>query len=125
MVQVLISMPGSQKECPEWAIIDLQGSLETRKPVPLGGKFVGDLHFTKQNVPILIIGHHILYGKVVDLEKPYAVIVKENSSDTDNPMDSDVKNDSSVNYVVKALIKKKLLFKQRPKPIIANIPKKL
>lgn len=40
--------PDSPKQCPEWAIVDLQGSLETRQPVPLGGKFVGDLHFTKQ-----------------------------------------------------------------------------
>lgn len=40
--------PDSPNQCPEWAIVDLQGSLETRQPVPLGGKFVGDLHFTKQ-----------------------------------------------------------------------------
>lgn len=43
-----IPRPVSPNECPEWAIVDLQGSLETRQPVPLGGKFVGDLHFTKQ-----------------------------------------------------------------------------
>ena len=30
----------------EWAIIELQGDLETRHPVPLSGKFIGDLHFT-------------------------------------------------------------------------------
>ncbi|XP_011451691.2 chromosome transmission fidelity protein 8 homolog [Crassostrea angulata] len=123
MVQVLVSLPDSPNQCPEWAIVDLQGSLETRQPVPLGGKFVGDLHFTKQNVPILIIGHHILYGKIVDMEKPFAVIVKDESSETATDRDTD--KNTSVNYVVKALIKKKLLFKQRPKPIIANIPKKL
>ena len=31
--------------CDEWAIIELQGDLETRQPVPLSGKFIGDLHF--------------------------------------------------------------------------------
>ncbi|XP_022338440.2 chromosome transmission fidelity protein 8 homolog [Crassostrea virginica] len=121
MVQVFVSLPNSPDNCPEWAIVDLQGSLETRQPVPLGGKFVGDLHFTKQNVPILIIGHHILYGKIVDMEKPYAVIVKDNSTTND----SNNTEKQGVSYVVKALIKKKILFKQRPKPIIANIPKKL
>ena len=28
-------------------------------------------------------------------------------------------------YQVKAIVKRKILFKTRPKPIIANVPKKL
>ena len=78
-------------------------------------------HFTVislQDVPVLIIGHHILYGKVVTLEKPYGVMVKDTES-------SDKEETGPVNYNVIALIKKKLLFKTRPKPIIANVPKKL
>ena len=55
------------------------------------------------------------------MEKPYAVIVKDNSTTND----SNNTEKQGVSYVVKALIKKKILFKQRPKPIIANIPKKL
>jgi len=30
----------------EWAMVELQGTLETRHPVPVSGKFIGDLHFT-------------------------------------------------------------------------------
>ena len=67
-----------------------------------------------QDVPVLIIGHHILYGKVVTLEKPYGIMVKE-STDLDE----------QTSYNITAVIKKKLLFKTRPKPIIANVPKKV
>ncbi|KAL4235401.1 Chromosome transmission fidelity protein 8 [Mactra antiquata] len=117
MVQIPVRIPSAgDGETKEWAMIELQGSLETRNPVPLGGKFIGDLHFTHKDVPVLIIGHHILYGKVVTLEKPYGIMVKDTSS-------SDTTAGTSYNII--AVIKKKLLFKTRPKPIIANVPKKL
>ena len=32
---------------------------------------------------------------------------------------------STTEYVVRSIIRKKLIFKTRPKPIIANVPKKL
>ena len=67
---------------------------------------------------MLIIGHHILYGKVVTLEKPYGVMVKDTES-------SNKDEAGPVNYNIMAVIRKKLLFKTRPKPIIANVPKKL
>jgi chromosome transmission fidelity protein 8 len=74
------------------------------------------LFFSFQDVPVLIIGHHILYGKVVTLEKPYGIMVKDSSDDeTGGPP----------TYNITAVIKKKLLFKTRPKPIIANVPKKI
>ena len=65
----------------------------------------------------MIIGHHILHGKVQELEKPLVVITKENDDVSGKP--------SNIRYGVTAVIKKKLIFKTRPKPIIGEMMKKL
>uniref|UniRef100_A0A0A9X8Q1 Chromosome transmission fidelity protein 8 n=1 Tax=Lygus hesperus TaxID=30085 RepID=A0A0A9X8Q1_LYGHE len=97
-----------------WGIIELQGDLESREGGTLQSKFVGDLHYTVQGgIPTLIIGHHILYGKSVTMEKPFAVLEKQHYC-TDQGL-------KRTKYVVKACVKKKLIFKVRPKPIIANV----
>ena len=38
-------------------------------------------------------------------------------------MDLDEEMETKVEYRVKSIIKKKIIFKNRPKPIIANLPK--
>ncbi|RUS80366.1 hypothetical protein EGW08_011863 [Elysia chlorotica] len=131
---VCLLRPGDNADQKEWAIVELQGDLETRHPVPLSGKFIGDLHFTHKDAPVLIIGHHILHGKVVTLEKPLAVLAKsgeqhENTQDTDgsshNLPPKSMDSSHSLSYLVETIITKKILFKTRPKPIIAHVPKKL
>ena len=129
----------------DWAIIEMQGDLESRVgDVQLEGKFVGDLHFTKaDHTPVLIIGHHILYGKVVKLDKPLVIMEKSQKQSKLGKKDSEALNQSENEdiamdmdddgsegstetiYNVRAIIRKKLLFKSRPKPIIANVPKKI
>lgn len=95
---------------PEWAAIEVQGELESRHNSQLERQYVGDLFATiKDNVPILIIGHHILYGKIQTFKKPLAVMKK--------------KEGETEEYIVEAIVTKKLLFKDRPKPIIANVNK--
>ncbi|XP_075225376.1 chromosome transmission fidelity protein 8 homolog [Lycorma delicatula] len=100
---------------PAWGLVEIQGDLLSRSGSPLLGQYVGDLHFTKEGTPILIVGHQLLHGKVINLEKPFAVLHRlRKRIDDDKP---------ETEYIVKAIIKKKLLFKTRPKPIISNISK--
>lgn len=64
----------------------------------------------------------MLHGKEITLEKPLIVLEKHHDNIRDETIgeeDQTVKTE----YTVKAIVKKKLLFKSRPKSIVTNIPK--
>ncbi|KAM6430024.1 chromosome transmission fidelity protein 8 homolog [Liasis olivaceus] len=102
----------------EWLLLELQGQLEARGGGGggLAGRLLGDLHYTQEGVPVLIVGHHVLYGKVVRLEKAVAVLRRAAAAPEHRRGPSA--------YEVAALIRTKLLFKTRPKPIIPSAAKR-
>ena len=134
MVQIYIKIDENQNpdKITEWSIIELQGDLEVRNGDSLTNKFLGDLHFDKDGVPIMILGHHTLYGKVVSLDKPF-LLVRKHRKKVENILADEIKgkefdiDDQNpefqeskfiTEYLVHAVIKKKLLFNKRPRPIV-------
>ncbi|XP_033219972.1 chromosome transmission fidelity protein 8 homolog [Belonocnema kinseyi] len=101
----------------EWAMIELHGDLK-ESPEFKTKIHIGDLCYNKSGTATLIIGNHILSGKETSMDKPIAVLEKKIHSEnsTDNI-------DCDTDYTVIAIIRKKLLFKGRPKPITVNVPK--
>ena len=63
----------------ELLLIELQGSLEIENQSPTGGQVLGTISFepTRPDRPILMISHHRLEGKFVNLVKPLAVLEKK------------------------------------------------
>ncbi len=79
----------------------------------------------------MIIGHHMLEGKIVNLSKPLAVLKKRSTNkilphSTEDSEDMDVDGESrpedasaAPEYDIVAVVKRKVLFSKRPMPITA------
>jgi len=106
-MQIFLNVIQSENGVKEWAMIELQGDLGSKED-SLAGQFVGDLYYNKDGTPIFIIGHHILFGKVQKLDKPLGVLEKKREP-----------TDSKTEYTLKAIVHKKIVFRDRPKPIVA------
>ena len=116
MVQIVVRVKDGIEE---WCLVELQGELETRDEAPCDGMHIGDLHFDTKGTPNLIIGHHLLTGKFVSLEKPFAVLNRYKSRSNDDPSVNG-SSQAGTEYEVVALLTQKIVFKNRPKPIITR-----
>ena len=99
----IVSDGGMDKE---YTIFELQGTLE-RHGKPFDGEELGALE-VKGGAPFLTIGIHRLEGKFVDLKKPLVVL---------DPAPGDGKT-----FTVAGVVRRKALFKLRPKVLIKKSP---
>jgi len=123
-MQIAVRAEGGAVE--ESYLLEMQGELESRSQAALESKLIGDLHYTKDGTPIMIIGHHILYGKIVVLDKPFismekVVVEKEKVGRAEEDMEEG-EPQQQTEYRVRTVIRRKIVFKTRPKPIIV-VPK--
>ncbi|KAF8126944.1 Ctf8-domain-containing protein [Boletus edulis] len=114
-------------------MLDVQGSESTSKD----GQLIGTLNTADMGKPTLVIGHHLLEGKVVTLSKPLGVLHKHVHARNDGPSAvhpdvSEVEDEDDheyeaqkkekdeskqVRWDVIAVVKKKMVFSKRPMPI--------
>lgn len=84
---------------------------------------------TQQNKPTLLIGHHLLEGKLVNLAKPLAVLHRadapedapgESMSVDDSEQDSQQTNGAPKSWDMVAIVKRKMVFAKRPMPMVGR-----
>ncbi|KAM5537807.1 hypothetical protein V8D89_008575 [Ganoderma adspersum] len=120
----------------ELVLIELQGALEVEGNKD--GQLVGKLEVdsaTKKST--LMIGYHKLEGKLVNLNKPLAVLHRhdsppsgENGDGQDAAMEVDEpeghvrKASEAKSWDMIAIVKRKMVFSKRPMPVVTQPDKK-
>lgn len=98
-----------------WIAIEFHGQLQ-RCSSYLERIDISNVYFKKNNQVIINVGNFILEGKEVTLDKPLAILKKECTL-------TDSGEKSCTNYEAHAIVKKKLIFRSRPKPVIVDVTK--
>lgn len=106
-------------------LIELQGTLDVEgtEATQKDGQLIGNLNTSDMKKPTLMIGHHLLEGKVVNLPKPLGVLHKQSSSSSaENQAEGSGTQGAggSTTWGVVAVVKKKLVFSKRPMPLSAK-----
>ncbi|CAI0403577.1 unnamed protein product [Linum tenue] len=111
-MQIEVKCSCGAENCPEWAIVELQGVVEVQ---PSHRDGIQNLEIGRLCRPssdekyTLTIGYHELSGTKVTLKKPLAVLKKVKRTD-----------DGKVELDVVGVIRHKILFKTRPKALISR-----
>ncbi|KAJ6610699.1 Ctf8-domain-containing protein [Mycena sp. CBHHK59/15] len=112
----------------ELVLIELQGALEVEctSDHERDGRLVGRLCIdAATNKPTLMIGHHLLEGKIAVLPKPLAVLHRMPGESDPDAMECDAELSSqvvetAVSWDAIAIIKRKIVFSKRPMPIVGR-----
>ncbi|CAL5220977.1 g3085 [Coccomyxa viridis] len=104
-------------------MIEMQGELERKGAIDPDQEFpVGQLRLSKTRADTveLTIGYHLLEGKMVDLKKPFAILEKQSTPVDVDAMEEDGVVQCNTEYKVVGVIRRKCLFKNRPRAIITK-----
>ncbi|XP_068640921.1 uncharacterized protein [Aristolochia californica] len=119
-MQIRVKCSCGEGDCPEWAIVELQGVVEAQASVgdQLQNLEIGRLcRISSEENYTFTVGYHELSGTKVPLKKPMLVLKKSKVSDSDSP------NSSRAELEVIGIIRHRILFKTRPKALI-SMPQK-
>ncbi|ETN82023.1 Ctf8 [Necator americanus] len=93
-------------------MIEMQGTIENSGK-PLSDEVLGSLSWRRDdNEALLLVGHHLLEGKVSELEKPFLVV---------RPTPGEDIHTKQRTMTIDAVIKRRLVFKNRPKPLVTQL----
>ena len=77
------------------------------------------LNVSHQGKPSLLIGHHLLEGKLVELPKPLAVMNRvPYADDYEDDADRDEHAHAPARWDIVAIVKRKMVFAKRPMPMV-------
>ncbi|KAL6955956.1 hypothetical protein U1Q18_031586 [Sarracenia purpurea var. burkii] len=119
-MQIQVKCSCGEGNCPEWAIVELQGVIE---PQPAFRDRLQNLEIgllcrsSSEESYTFTIGYHELMGSKVLLKKPLLVLKKVRRSSADQNGDF---QSSSVELEVIGIIRHRILFKARPRALISG-----
>ncbi|CAK9136788.1 unnamed protein product [Ilex paraguariensis] len=119
-MQIKVKCSCGEGNCPEWAIVELQGVVEAQPAVQdrLQNLEIGVLcRSSSQGNYTFTVGYHELTGSKVPLKKPMLVLKKIKLLGANEKTESE---SSRVELEVIGIIRHRILFKARPKALISS-----
>ncbi|KAL0400776.1 UNVERIFIED_CONTAM: Chromosome transmission fidelity protein 8 [Sesamum latifolium] len=122
-MQIKVKCSCGEGNCPEWAIVELQGVVEAQPSFEnrLQNLQIGVLcRPSSQENYTFTVGYHELTGTKVSLKKPILVLKKIKLRKEEEEEGEDDVNSAGVELDVIGVIRHKILFKTRPKALISS-----
>ncbi|CAA2977730.1 chromosome transmission fidelity 8 homolog [Olea europaea subsp. europaea] len=120
-MQIQVKCTCGEGNCPEWAIVELQGTVEAQPSFQnsLQNLQIGILCRQSQESYTFSVGYHELTGTKVKLKKPMLVLKKIKLQNEEEIGETEI-NSLRVELDVIGIIRHKILFKTRPKALISS-----
>ncbi|XP_073064326.1 uncharacterized protein [Primulina eburnea] len=120
-MQIKVKCSCGEGNCPEWAVVELQGIVEAQPSFQdrLQNLQIGVLcRPSSQESYTFTVGYHELTGTKVALKKPILVLKKIKHGNDE--CEGQLPVNSSMELDVIGIIRHKILFKTRPKALISR-----